>query len=74
MTFPALKYFAATEFKHPELMDPDFLWWLDSVRHRSGVPMVITNDARLAGEAPPGSVGEASFHRRGRAVDFRSRQ
>ena len=72
MAFPTdLSHFTAAEFNHPDLMDPSFLRWLDRVRHLAGVPFQITNDARLSGDNPMGSVTK-SLHKRGRAVDLRS--
>lgn len=67
-----LKHFEPSEFKFPDLMDTTFLRWLDRVRELSGVPMIVTNDARPAGEMPTGASAK-SLHRRGRAVDIRSR-
>lgn len=73
MSFPSdLRHFMASEFQFPELMDVSFLRWLDRVRARAGVPMVITNDARLANTMPTGAV-RRSLHKRGRAVDIRSK-
>jgi hypothetical protein len=47
MSFPTdLVHFVAAEFKHPDLMDPAFLYFLDAVRTRYGSPLVITSDAR----------------------------
>jgi hypothetical protein len=53
-------------------MDVAFLRWLDRVRERAGVPMVVTDDARPAGTMPAGASA-TSLHFRGRAVDLRSR-
>lgn len=53
-------------------MDVAFLRWLDRVRAVSGVSMVVTNDARPAGEMPTGAAAK-SLHKRGRAVDLRSK-
>lgn len=53
-------------------MDVGFLRWLDRVREESGVPMVITDDARPVGMMPEGA-SKTSLHFRGRAVDIRSR-
>lgn len=41
-----LQFFAEREFKHPSLMDPDFLGDLDKLRMRCGFGLTITNDAR----------------------------
>lgn len=73
MSFPTdLRHFAAAEFRFPDVMDVGFLRWLDRVRERSQVPMVITDDARPAGVMPEGA-SRTSLHFRGRAVDIRSR-
>ena len=69
-----LDYFALTEFRHPELMYEPFVRWLDKVRGVAAVAFVITDDARAEGDPnPTGSAGKHSLHRRGRAVDLRSR-
>ena len=73
MSFPTdLRHFRAEEFQYPDLMDVAFLRWLDRVRERAGVPMVVTDDARPAGVMPEGA-SKTSLHFRGRAVDLRSR-
>jgi hypothetical protein len=73
MSFPTdLKHFKAAEFVYPELMDVPFLRWLDRVRELCGVRFFVTNDARPGGEMPTGASGK-SLHKRGRAVDLRSR-
>lgn len=73
MSFPAdLKHFAREEFTYPDAMDVGFLRWLDRVRERARVPMVITDDARRPGIMPEGA-STSSLHFRGRAVDLRSR-
>jgi len=47
VSFPTdLKWFSAGEFRNPDLLDPAFLYFLDSVRSRAGFPLVITSDAR----------------------------
>ena len=72
MGFPVTRWFASTEFKRPEMMLPAFILWLDLVRDRSGVPMVVTDDGRLPGDVPSGA-SLTSLHFEGRAVDIRSR-
>ena len=42
----ALRYFAPHEFKNPEKMGYEFMVWLEQVRARAGVPMVITSSWR----------------------------
>jgi len=44
--FPHLRYFDEDEFNHPGKMDPEFLWWVDEVRHISRVAMFPTSDWR----------------------------
>ena len=69
-----LAFFGPEEFRHPALMDEGFVRWLDKVRGVAGVVMVITDDGRMDGELnPTGSARKHSLHRRGRAVDVRSR-
>lgn len=41
-----IRYFRPSEFRKPHLMGFEFIQWLDRVRQRAGVPMVITSDAR----------------------------
>jgi hypothetical protein len=73
MAFPEdLTHFSRGEFLHPDALDVAFLRWLDRVRDRAGVPFVVTNDARPGGEMPTGAASK-SLHKRGRAVDLRSR-
>jgi hypothetical protein len=72
MTFPALVHFSRGEFHFPDQMDIPFLRWLDRVRERANVPFVITDDGRPTGQMPEGA-SVTSLHKRGRAVDIRSR-
>ncbi len=73
MSFPPdLRHFQREEFQFPDNMDTAFLRWLDRVREEAGVPMVITDDARLPQVMPEGASA-TSLHFRGRAVDMRSR-
>jgi len=61
-------------FHRPEMMSEPFVRWLDTVMQRAGVDPVITDDGRLdTDQNPTGSAGKHSLHRRGRAVDLRSR-
>ena len=41
-----LEYFDADQFKAPEKMGFEFMLWLDSVREKAGVPIVITSSYR----------------------------
>jgi hypothetical protein len=47
-------------FAHIEEMHEEFLYWLDEVRHRAGVPFIITSGWRTG----------KGLHPLGRAVDF----
>ena len=61
-------------FHRPALMQEAFVRWLDAVCARAGLDPVITDDGRLDTDLnPTGSAGKHSLHRRGRAVDLRSR-
>lgn len=72
--FPALRFFKESEFRHPEVMNVEFLKWLDAWRAMAGVAFVVTDDGRVEGEQnPSGSAGKHSLHMRGLAVDIRSR-
>ena len=70
--FPALRWFQESEFKHPELMDSQFLVFLDDVRQAYGYPLTVTSDGRTPEEnaAAPNS-SPTSLHLIGRAVDVR---
>jgi hypothetical protein len=46
----SLEHFSPAEFDHHELMDPDFLKDLDTLRMRCGFPIDITDDARTTAE------------------------
>lgn len=63
-----LRYFRWEEFRHPERIYWPLLRWLDEVRHRAGVPLVPTSDAR---DHVPAGGSSNSLHLVGRAVDFR---
>jgi len=68
--FPTLRWFQESEFKHPELMDSQFLVFLDDVRQAYGYPIELTSDGRTAAEnaAAPNS-SPTSLHLIGRAID-----
>ncbi len=65
-----LRYFQPAEFKHYDRCDPTALAFLDDVRERCGFPLIVTDDARLPTDAPPGS-SPSSLHYLGRAFDLR---
>lgn len=58
-----LRYFKATEFNEPSLMDFQFLRGLDRARHIAGVPFSITSSIRRDRLFSP--------HATGKAVDIR---
>jgi len=61
-----LKHFRAAEFApHADKMDVAFLYWLNVVRERAGVPFVVISSYRL---------GDKGHHGRGMAVDLDSRR
>src|SRR5437868_6165219 len=69
-----LQMLQPADFHEPGLMVESFVRWLDAVCVRAGVDPVITDDGRLDTDPnPTGSAGKHSLHRRGRAVDLRSR-
>src|SRR5690242_17523166 len=69
--FARLSHFSWREFKHPDLMDAPFLFWLDHVRDLAGIPFNLTSDARTPEEnAAASGSSPTSLHLIGRAVDF----
>jgi hypothetical protein len=68
----ALSYFSISEFKHPELIDPEAFTLLNEIRHAAGFPIVVTDDARTPEDQPEGH-SETSLHLIGRAFDLRTR-
>ena len=66
---PPLEHFSDSEFKNPDLVDADAALYLDEVRDRYGSTLILTDDARLPDDAPPGSV-PTSLHYLGRAFDL----
>lgn len=75
-----LRWFAPQEFDHPELMQPRFLWLIDEWRHRAGVPVIVTDDARTIEEhrylyrdrIARGEPVPNSSHLRGCALDYKT--
>lgn len=67
-----LRYFKLSEFKHPELVDPVAASMLDEIRHQYGKELTLTDDARLPGDRPVGSVAD-SLHYKGQAFDIRTK-
>lgn len=68
-----LRYFAPSEFQHPFLVNEWCVRQLDSLRGLYGEPLIVTDDARLPTDAPPGSAGSDSLHVKGQAFDLRTR-
>jgi hypothetical protein len=73
-----LKWFKASEFKHPDQMDPQFLLFLDSVREESGLPFILTSDGRSHEHNARVGGASRSLHlftaeQGARAVDFGTR-
>src|SRR3990172_3000933 len=66
------KEFPLDELNHPELINQDAYDILVCIRRQFGRGIIITDDARVAGEAPPGA-SKTSLHYRGRAFDIRTR-
>ena len=67
-----LRYFKLSEFKHPELVNETAAEMLDEIRSQYGRPLVLTDDARLPTDKPPG-YSPTSLHYKGQAFDLRSR-
>jgi len=67
-----LRHFKPSEFRHPELVNADFVNWLDSVRDAADTKMILTSDARLLNENRKASGSSSrSLHLSGWAVDMR---
>jgi hypothetical protein len=64
-----LRWFPPHEFQHPDLVDEQAVRVLDEVREQYGFPIILTDDARLPGEAPSGA-SPMSLHYMGRAFDL----
>jgi len=68
-----LNWFHPSEFNHPELVSTRAVELLDSIRGIYGLPITVTDDARIIGqELPPGASGK-SLHFLGQAFDIRIR-
>lgn len=65
--------FVEKEFRHPELVNQVAYDMLVAIRRQYNDPLVITDDARLPLDAPPGSAGADSLHQQGQAFDLRIR-
>src|SRR5438132_11143353 len=64
------RYFKLSEFRHPELMDLDFVAWLNKVRAEYGFPLTLTSDARTPEEnAAASGSSPTSRHLVGQAID-----
>jgi hypothetical protein len=70
-----LKHFKASEFRHPNMMDSQFLLFLDAVREQAGLPFILTSDGRSYDHNLRVGGASRSLHlftagRGARAVDF----
>jgi Peptidase M15 len=71
MIMAPLRHFAATEFRHPELVDNAAAVWLDDIRDLYGFPLTLTSDARSPEEnAAASGSSPTSLHLLGRAFDL----
>lgn len=55
-------HFPVTEFRYPNRMGYEFMLWLERVRERAGVPMVITSSARTPEENAAAGGAPDSAH------------
>jgi hypothetical protein len=66
-----LRWFAPSEFRHPELVQDVAAVWLDDIREYADFPLVLTSDARTAEEnAAASGSSPTSLHLLGRAFDL----
>ena len=70
LPFPALRHFSVIEFDHPGLVNNNCAEWLDAVRHKAGVPFILTSDARTPEHNAEVGGSPNSLHMLGRAFDF----
>lgn len=70
MAFTILRHFKSKEFEYPDLCNPVALQLLDEVREQYGKPLIVTDDARIAGDIPTGG-SLTSLHYKGQAFDIR---
>jgi uncharacterized protein YcbK (DUF882 family) len=70
-----IRHFTPEEFKQPLLMGWEFVRWLDALRERAGVPMVITSSYRSPerNEAVGGATDSAHCDIPCNAVDLGER-
>ena len=68
-TWRSLRHFSPSEFIEPALMDDGLVYWLDDVRERAGIPLVVTSSYRSPdANSRAGGFG-MSLHLSGCAVD-----
>ena len=67
-----LRWFKASEFRHPTLVENGAAVWLDDIREACGFPLVLTSDARTPAEnAAASGSSPTSLHLQGKAFDLR---
>lgn len=67
-----LRWFALSEFRHPDLVLDEASVWLDDIRDAYGHALVLTSDARTPEEnAAASGSSPTSWHLQGRAFDLR---
>jgi len=65
------RFFKLSEFRHPELMNADFVTWLNAIREEYGFPIVLTSDGRTPEEnAAASGSSPTSRHLVGEAIDM----
>jgi hypothetical protein len=69
----SLRYFKPGEFNNPTLVNEKAAIWLDVIRHKFGKPIIVTDDARIPGQALPSGASGRSLHFLGQAFDIRIR-
>ena len=70
LPFPSLRWFQSNEFQNPHLVEETCLRWLDTVRHKAGMPFILTSDARTPERNKEVGGSPTSLHVTGRAFDF----
>ena len=75
--YDELVYFHEGEFKHPGMINPNILRYIDKVRAMTGIPFIVTSDGRERGHNARIGGAKNSLHifdvkegLRCRAIDF----